>query len=533
MRYSVLAALFSFVLGGSVRAQEAGTAEIPAFNSQNYRPPIDAKRTLWTDDSGLAHSNSWMAKLVFGYAQGILSITNSETGEETQVIDTVMQTHLIGGYTIWRLRFGLDVPIYLMATSDVFPTQSGLGDLGLDIRGTLLDPYLAPLGLALAMRLNAPTSGMDVPLGGGGLGYEISAIADKRVGPVLGAINIGHRGQPKQALDNIEVGDQLLARLGLGYTVAPAFGLSADVAGNIQYNAPMSNPANSAWEGLYGFWARFNPDWIMRAGAGSGLTEAIGTPKFRMVFSVGYEPVVERDTDGDGILDVDDKCPNAPEDLDDWEDGDGCPELESPVHVLLRDPYGYPVDEVRTEIWLDGEILQSGGSKFTVGLKPGIYSLRADADGYRTLEEDFTVEKAKVANVVKAMSPMAPPPRVRVTRAAIRITEKVYFEVDSAVLKITSNSILDAIARTMQQRDDLLLVRVEGHTDSRASDDYNQTLSERRAASVRDYLVSRGVSGERLISVGKGESAPLDQRENEVAWELNRRVEFHIERRSD
>jgi outer membrane protein OmpA-like peptidoglycan-associated protein len=219
--------------------------------------------------------------------------------------------------------------------------------------------------------------------------------------------------------------------------------------------------------------------------------------------------------------------------MDDWEDGDGCPELESPVHVLLRDPYGYPVDDVRAEIWIDGAARQSGGAKFTVGLKPGIYTLRANADGYQSLEEDFTVEKAKAANVVKAMSPMAPPPRVRVTRAAIRITEKVYFEVDSAVLKTTSNSILGAIARTMQQRDDLLLVRVEGHTDSRATDSYNQTLSERRAAAVRDYMVSQGVSGERLISVGKGETEPLDNRETEAAWELNRRVEFHIERRAE
>jgi outer membrane protein OmpA-like peptidoglycan-associated protein len=534
MRNQLLAALVGVGLSGVAMAQDAGAgADGPQFNAQNYRPPIDARRTLWTDDSGLAVSNSWMGKLVVGYAKGILSVTNSETGKEQLLLDSVLETHLIVGYTIWRMRMGVDMPFYPSVTSDVLENQSGLGDLAFDVRGTLMDPYNSPFGLALAARLIAPTATVDLPLGAGGLGYEVSAIADKRFGSLLAAVNVGHRGVPAQKLDNIEVDDQIMTRLGLGYTIVPAFGLSADVAGNIQYNKPMGNAANGAWEGLYGFWVRFNEFWIFRAGAGSGLTEAIGTPKLRTVFSFGYEPEPARDRDGDGILDEADKCPDDPEDMDGWEDEDGCPELASPVHVLLRDPYGYPVDNVRAEIWKDGEQKESGGAKFTVGLNPGIYTIRATAEGYRPLEEDFTVEKGKATDVVKAMSPMAPPPRVQVTREEIRITEKVYFEVDSAVLKAESHSILNAVARTMQQHEDILILRVEGHTDSRASESYNQTLSERRAAAVRDYMASQGVSSDRLRSVGKGESEPLDQRETTAAWDLNRRVEFHIEQRRE
>jgi len=76
-------------------------------------------------------------------------------------------------------------------------------------------------------------------------------------------------------------------------------------------------------------------------------------------------------------------------------------------------------------------------------------------------------------------------------------------------------------------------IRIEGHTDSRGGEDYNLRLSQDRAASVRAYLIDRGVAPKRLHSVGFGETRPLDPREIEEAWSQNRRVDFWIEERSD
>jgi outer membrane protein OmpA-like peptidoglycan-associated protein len=58
-------------------------------------------------------------------------------------------------------------------------------------------------------------------------------------------------------------------------------------------------------------------------------------------------------------------------------------------------------------------------------------------------------------------------------------------------------------------------------------------LSQSRAEAVRTYLVNQGVAGDRLVAVGRGEREPLDARETPDAWDLNRRVEFIIEERSE
>ena len=121
---------------------------------------------------------------------------------------------------------------------------------------------------------------------------------------------------------------------------------------------------------------------------------------------------------------------------------------------------------------------------------------------------------------------------MRVTRSAIRITDKIYFETNSDAIKATSYGILNEIAATIISHPHVKRIRIEGHTDSRSSDAYNLKLSQQRADSVRAYLMEQGVAPDRLIAVGKGEREPLDARENPDAWELNRRVEFMIEERT-
>jgi peptidoglycan-associated lipoprotein len=66
-------------------------------------------------------------------------------------------------------------------------------------------------------------------------------------------------------------------------------------------------------------------------------------------------------------------------------------------------------------------------------------------------------------------------------------------------------------------------VSVEGHCDSRGTNEYNLALGERRANAVKEYLVSLGVAGDRLLSVSKGEETPVCSDENEACWSQNRR----------
>jgi outer membrane protein OmpA-like peptidoglycan-associated protein len=72
------------------------------------------------------------------------------------------------------------------------------------------------------------------------------------------------------------------------------------------------------------------------------------------------------------------------------------------------------------------------------------------------------------------------------------------------------------------------LIRVEGHTDSRGSNEYNMDLSHRRANAVKNLLVQRGIAGSRIEAVAFGETMPVASNDTEAGRQKNRRVEIKI-----
>lgn len=103
----------------------------------------------------------------------------------------------------------------------------------------------------------------------------------------------------------------------------------------------------------------------------------------------------------------------------------------------------------------------------------------------------------------------------------------VNFDFDKADIRPAARPILDQAARRLSQCPSERL-RVEGHTDAIGSDAYNQELSQRRARSVRDYLVSQGVRSGRIEAVGFGESQPIASNDTPEGRQLNRRVEIRF-----
>ena len=99
--------------------------------------------------------------------------------------------------------------------------------------------------------------------------------------------------------------------------------------------------------------------------------------------------------------------------------------------------------------------------------------------------------------------------------------------IPSAALQPGFRSTLDQIAQSLSQYPNSL-IDVYGHTDSTGSDQYNQTLSERRAQSVASYLTTRGVQSARLATRGFGESQPVASNTTEDGRAQNRRVEIRI-----
>ena len=109
----------------------------------------------------------------------------------------------------------------------------------------------------------------------------------------------------------------------------------------------------------------------------------------------------------------------------------------------------------------------------------------------------------------------------------LNMPSQVTFDVDSSAVKPEFRNTLNDVASTLVQYESTY-IDVYGHTDSTGSDAYNQTLSERRAQSVANYLTTRGVQSARLATRGFGESQPVASNTTEDGRAQNRRVEIRI-----
>jgi outer membrane protein OmpA-like peptidoglycan-associated protein len=118
--------------------------------------------------------------------------------------------------------------------------------------------------------------------------------------------------------------------------------------------------------------------------------------------------------------------------------------------------------------------------------------------------------------------------KVIVKREKLEVTEKISFLWDSAKLEDSSYPALDEVVRALQDNRGFK-VQVDGHASSDGDDAHNMTLSDQRAAAVLDYLVSKGVAKDRLISKGFGSTVPAQTNTTIAGRESNRRVEFIVE----
>lgn len=123
-------------------------------------------------------------------------------------------------------------------------------------------------------------------------------------------------------------------------------------------------------------------------------------------------------------------------------------------------------------------------------------------------------------------------PGVEVSRPSegeidVRMTSDILFDYNSSALRPESRATLRDLATNFSRYPENY-IDIEGHTDATGSDDYNLTLSEKRADSVRDYLVDQGVDASRITARGFGESQAKETNDTPEGRQLNRRVEIHI-----
>jgi outer membrane protein OmpA-like peptidoglycan-associated protein len=214
------------------------------------------------------------------------------------------------------------------------------------------------------------------------------------------------------------------------------------------------------------------------------------------------------DNDGDGIPDVDDRCPNEPEDFDGFEDSDGCPDV-----LQDSDEDGVPDDTDKCPLKpedIDG--FQD---------EDGCPDLDNDLDGILDTEDQCPNEPETFNGYQDEDG--CPDQRPLEQKYIIR---GVNFESGSASLTPDSYAVLDKVVKTLMAYPEVR-VEIRGYTDSVGSWDLNLDLSQRRADSVKNYLVNSGIPSDRMIAKGYGEADPVSSNKTAAGRAENRRIEFH------
>ncbi len=164
------------------------------------------------------------------------------------------------------------------------------------------------------------------------------------------------------------------------------------------------------------------------------------------------------------------------------------------------------------------------GGNFLVCLPAGQnYGINVSLDGYLFYSENFMLEGA-YNSIEPFQKTILLSPLVAGERMSLH---NVFFAVDSWELRKESLIELERLFRLLDNNPGLV-VEIGGHTDSTGSDEHNLILSEKRAMTVREYLIERGISQERLQYKGYGESEPLYDNDNEEGKRKNRRTDISI-----
>jgi outer membrane protein OmpA-like peptidoglycan-associated protein len=333
---------------------------------------------------------------------------------------------------------------------------------------------------------------------------------DVAIGRRWSAFHLGfqagyHLQTGRGSLAGVPVSDELRWGLGLGVPLDDGrWEVQVEHAGalGVEPKTALRTPAMEVVAGVLHAPDRA-PLWV-RFGGGPGLSNAVGTPALRVFAEVGLvmgpKEAEERkpDRDGDGMTEPQDFCPQEAEDVDNFEDQDGCPEPDN-------DGDGVPDA-------LDGHRKPDGGvtldPKWGVGDCAELPEVRNGLD-----DDDGCPDRNRVL--------------LDTRRGEIVTSEKIFFAYGEATIDAASAPLLDEVAAVLRQYAELGLIEVQGHTDARGDDRSNLELSQRRAEAVREALIARGVDGARLTARGYGETAPLvPSAQSEPEHEQNRRVQF-------
>jgi large repetitive protein len=463
------------------------------------------------------------AWLLLSYAHDPLVFRDADGNEVQKIVEHQVNAELAAALGLFdRFEIGIVAP-GLFVNGPGFDgnglTEFTTGDLRVSAKA-LLTPWND--GVVASFRLQSDL----IPIAQ--LNQNAGALAGETIPNVTPAFSVGFNSthfrlgidlgflvRAPRAIDDLTVGSQFTYGAGAEITILPqTLLLTADMGGRISPQFLGSSQDEFPME-VNGALKFFTGPIVLMIGAGTGLIPDYGAPDVRAFGAVGFYQR-DDDRDDDGIKDVDDKCPDVPEDKDNWEDEDGCPDPDNDNDGILDGQDQCPEVPEDIDRWQDQD-----GCPEDDNDGDGILDEADDCPNDPEVKNGFEDEDGCPDEDGKKKL-------VVVKRERIEINDKIFFAYDSDRILPRSYELLDNVAAVINEHTEIPAIFIEGHTDSDGRDDYNLDLSDRRAKSVRSYLLDKGVKDERLKAQGFGEQRPIADNATEDGKAQNRRVEFRI-----
>ena len=555
----------------------ADPLRLAPIDLQAFRPAMDSKGYITLNSSQVLGRLDFSFGLVTTWGAKVLDFTNpavTANGQSARFsIKNIITPSLQGAvgltnFAHFGVELGVVVPMSIMSgrayptdnngtpgtsadDNDFSITHQGLGDIIVLPKIRLMNAARNNLGLAVIPSFVLPTGDKNAFLGEGKLIFQPSAVVDGEFG-YLGrfrvAINAGARlrgsesefiddgvtyttprtfggvgGTPTNTRYGVRVHNELMGGVGLSFGIVPQ---KFDVVGEIYGQKGLSAkrieagaevalpPVVEAVGGIKLYLARNS--FFLLGGGWRLVSNTAGAAAPRAFVGFIFEPNIG-DRDGDGYKDDVDGCPDDPEDFDDFEDADGCPDPDNDKDGILDVNDMCPNDPEDKDGFEDADGCPD-----------------PDNDHDRILDaSDKCPNEPETYNGFEDEDGCPDKGRVIVRKGKLDILDKIYFETDKDEIKPVSFPLLDAIAATIKGNPQIQLIEIQGHADERGDDAHNLDLTERRAGAVKRAMYDRGVEPGRLKSHGYGETKPVCTQHNEDCWSRNRRSEFIILKRAD
>ena len=356
----------------------------------------------------------------------------------------------------------------------------------------------------------------------------------------------------------LDVGSEGAFGAGLRYGFTPTLGFAAEIYGTV----PIAGQDNTL-EALGGVTLalRSKGDLVMSFGGGRSLLNADRSNDFRVFGGITWTPTSDAvavgqigtrsDKDGDGVPDDIDGCAESPEDKDNFEDNDGCPDIDNDGDGVLdaddkckmevEDKDGFEDGDGCPDLDDDDDGVKDKDD--TCRLEPEDKDNYQDDDGCPDLDNDgdsIADTSDQCPNEAETMNGIDDEdgcpdtgtqtgPQIVGNLIDLR-GDRIDFVGQTVNFDATSKALLDQVADLLKQKP-RVTIRVEAHTEGGQKGkaiQAAQTLSEQRAATVRTYLISKGVDGGRVSTAGYGGTRAIAPNDTPANKAKNRRVELIV-----